>query len=295
MDLAHLILLVLQLSIGLIVACVAMRASPGDLRYLLSRPSLLIRSLLAMNVLTPILAVAIAASCKLNPQLEVALILLAVSPVPPVLPGKQGKAGGSVSYAVGLLMIAALLAIVTVPLSVNLIGRFFGRDVSVPMPLIAKVVGMSVILPLILGTIVRRSAPSFAARFAEPISKVGTILLLLGVVPFVFKSWHAIVGQIGNFTLVAIVLFVVASLLVGHLLGGPDPDDRTVLGLATATRHPGVAMTIAGAIGAPENRPAVTGALLLTVLVSAIVTGFYVKWRKRGHAALGTPIGTPAR
>ena len=91
------------------------------------------------------------------------------------------------------------------------------------------------------------------------------------------------------------MVFVLASLLIGHLLGGPDPGDRTVLALASASRHPAVAMAAASAISAPEKHPAVSAAVLLAFLVSAIVTGPYVKWRKRGHSAFATPAHTPAR
>src|SRR5215468_9327170 len=111
MSLTQLLPIVLQLSIGLMVFCVALETDPGDVMYLLRRPSLMLRSLLAMNVVMPILAVLIAVLFKLRPELKVALILLAVSPVPPVLPNKQAKAGGNVSYGIGLMLLAAILSL----------------------------------------------------------------------------------------------------------------------------------------------------------------------------------------
>jgi BASS family bile acid:Na+ symporter len=295
MTIAQLIPLVSQLSIALIVFSIALAARPGDLTYLLRKPSLLVRSLLSMSVLIPILAAIIAKSFHLRPEVKVALIVLAVSPVPPILPGKQSKAGGNVSYAIGLLMTTAVLAIVTVPVSIALIGRFFERDVQVPMPVIAMILAKSVIIPVILGVIVSRVAPSFAQRAAKPISTVSTILLMLVFLPVVIKMWPAIAATVGDFTLVSIILFVLASLVIGHLLGGPDPDDRTVLGLASASRHPAVALATASAITAPENQPGVSAAVMLAVLVSIVVTVPYVKWRRRGPAAVGTPASTPAR
>lgn len=92
-------------------------------------------------------------------------------------------------------------------------------------------------------------------------------------------------AQVGDFTLLTIVVFVVAGLLVGHLLGGPKPDDRTVLGLSTAARHPGVAVAIAK-FSAPGDQ-SVMAMILLAFLISAIVTIPYVKWRARKHASGG--------
>jgi bile acid:Na+ symporter, BASS family len=78
-------------------------------------------------------------------------------------------------------------------------------------------------------------------------------------------------------------VFVLIGLAAGHLLGGPDPDDRTVLALSTATRHPGVAIAIANA-NFPGGKLAVA-AVLLYVLVSAVVSIPYLNWIKRRHAA----------
>src|SRR5262245_16078939 len=98
MTLAQLVPIVLQISVGLVVFSIGLQAQRGDLSYLLRNPAMLVRSLLAMNVIMPILAVATALAFHLRPEVEVALILLAVAPVPPILPGKQKKAGGNVSY-----------------------------------------------------------------------------------------------------------------------------------------------------------------------------------------------------
>ena len=283
MSVAKLIPLVLQISIALIVCSIALRAQPGSLSYLFRRPSLLVRSLLAMNVVMPCVAVAMATLFHLRPEIEMTLILLSVSPVPPVLPGKEAKAGGNVSYGVGLLMAAALVSIVAVPVSVWLIGKVFGFDLHVPAATIAKVVGISVLIPLLVGMIVRRLAPAFAWRIAKPVHVVSLLLVLAGLVPILFVMWPAIRSLIGDFTLVALVVFTLVGLAVGHLLGGPDPSDRTVLGLATATRHPGVAIAIAGAI--TEDKKIIAAAVLLAALVGALVAAPYVKLRSKAGAS----------
>jgi len=283
MNVAKLIPVVLQVSIALIVCSIALRAEPGSLSYLFRRPSLLLRSLLSMNVVMPCVAVLMAQLFHLRPEIETTLILLSVSPVPPILPGKQGKAGGNVSYGIGLLFVAALVSIVTVPLSVTLIGKLFGFDLHVPAAAIAKVVGITVLIPLLVGLVVARIAPAFAQRIAKPINMVSMLLVLAGLVPILFLMWPAIQSLIGDFTLVAFVVFTVIGLLVGTLLGGPDPADRTVLGLSTAVRHPGVAITIAGAV--TDDKKIIAAAVLLAALVGAVVAAPYVKMRRKAGAA----------
>ena len=68
------------------------------------------------------------------------------------------------------------------------------------------------------------------------------------------------------------------------VIGGPAPEDRTVLALSTATRHPGIALALSGIV-APGN-VGLAAAVLLATLVVAVITVPYVKWRKRGQAAL---------
>jgi len=283
--LVQLIPLVLQVSVALIVVSVALRAVPSDVIWLLRRPSLLLRSLLAMNIVMPFLAALIASLFHIRPSVEAALILLSISPVPPVLPNKQVKAGGNVSYAVGLLAVSAVISIVTVPYSVSLIGGWFGLDLRVPTAAIAVVVGKSVLAPLLLGLIVKSAAPALAARLTRPLTIVGMLVLVLALLPVLIKMWPAVAAQATLKSLVAIVLFTLLSLAVGHLLGGPAAEDREVLALSTACRHPGVAVTIITAAAAPDQKGTVVAAVFLCVLVGTVVTGPYAKRRALRPAA----------
>ncbi|HMF27443.1 MAG TPA: hypothetical protein VKE42_01650, partial [Candidatus Cybelea sp.] len=89
MTLQQLISLGIQASMALMVFCVGLHARFDDVSYLLRRPWLLVRSLLAMNVIMPAVAVAVALWFDLDRPLKVALIALSVAPVPPILPGTQ--------------------------------------------------------------------------------------------------------------------------------------------------------------------------------------------------------------
>jgi BASS family bile acid:Na+ symporter len=98
------------------------------------------------------------------------------------------------------------------------------------------------------------------------------------------------VSLTGDGTIIALAAFVLVGLAVGHLLGGPDPEDRTVLALSTASRHPGVALAIAHATF-PEQQ-LVLAAVLLYLLVSALVSMLYLAWRRRRHAGSAAAVGT---
>ena len=64
------------------------------------------------------------------------------------------------------------------------------------------------------------------------------------MLPVLFTAWPSIIALVRRRTIVAIAAFVLVGLAVGHSLGGHDFHDRAVLALATATRHPGIALAI---------------------------------------------------
>jgi bile acid:Na+ symporter, BASS family len=265
----------------LIVLSFALLATWHDATSLLSKPSQLLRSLLAMNVLLPLFAAASVAVFALRPPVAIALLALSVSPVPPFLPQKQLKLVERQEYVYGLLATTSLLSIVLAPLTIVLIGFAFSRKVSIEPVAIGRIVALTVLIPFALGLIIRRLRPTIALRASPLASRAGIVLLVAAFVPVIITMWPAMISLIGDGTLLAIVAFIVVGLALGHLLGGPEPDDRTALALATATRHPGVALVIAA--GSFPDEKLVAPALLLYLLVGAIASAPYVRWRKRRH------------
>lgn len=286
MTIAQFVPLAVQLSMAAMIFAIGLGVAPGAMSALLRRSGWLVRAVLAMYVVMPAFAVALVLLAGLNPAVAIALVATALAPVPPILPGKELKAGGSASSILGVLVLTALLSIVFVPVATHLLGQWFDRPVQVSAATVARIVITSMLLPLGAGLLLRRLAPSFALTASRPLSIAGSALLIVAFLPVLVVEWPKLVALVGNFTLVAIVAFVVVGLAIGHRLGGPDPDDRSVLALSTATRHPAVAVAIAH--NAPD-KPSVIAAVLLILLVGALVSLPYVHWRKRRHAAINAP------
>jgi len=284
MSMAALIPVVLQASIVLSVFGLGLNASSQHATYLFRRRSQLVRSLLSMYVVVPLFAVALVAAFALHPGVKIALVALAVSPVPPVLPRKALKAGGEEAYTIGLLVATALLAIVFIPLAMEVLESVFAVPLQMSAAALARLILITVLAPLAAGMIVRHLAPALAQQIAYPVALLATALLVAGGLPIVFTAWPAVVSLIGNGTLAAIAVFVLVGLAAGHLLGGPNPQDRTVLALSTASRHPGVALAIAGA-NFPEQK-LVLAAVLLYLIVNAIVALPYLAWLRNQHAGI---------
>ena len=278
MDARQLIVLALQVSIIGTVFSFGLNTTHADFRYLFGRPSLLFRSLLAVLIITPLMAIVLVQVFEFQRAAEIALVALAISPLPPLLPSKESRVVGNTSYGVALMALLALLAIVTVPLSVKVLEQVVGRPLNVPTAAIARMVSVAVLLPLLVGMAVRTLRPAVAKRIEPVITLVAKILLILGAVALFAGMWRAILGAIGGGAVAAMLVFVVLALAIGDLLGQPERDHSIVLALSAASHHPAIALSIASA-NAPNEHFA--GTILLYLLVNLVVGGLYIAWQHR--------------
>jgi BASS family bile acid:Na+ symporter len=154
MELAILTLQLLKASNILLVFSLGLRARPQDTTYLFHRLGQLLRSFLSMNVIMTLFTAAMIVAFHLHPAVEITLIALAVSPIPPTLPKRALKAGGEASYTIGLLVAASLLSIVFVPLVVNSWRIFVGSPAKISH-VSALFVGITTLAPLAAGMLVR--------------------------------------------------------------------------------------------------------------------------------------------
>jgi bile acid:Na+ symporter, BASS family len=234
-------------------------------------------------VVMVLLAIAAAKIFHLDPVIKIAIIALAISPVPPLLPKKSSKVGATDSYVVGLTASTALFSIVLIPAWLALLGNIFHFEADLALDKVVPIVLEKVLLPLLAGILIHHFAPRFAARAAKPVALFATVLLIVGVLPVLFVASRPMWAMIGNGVLTVMVCFAVVGIAVGHFLGGPDPNDRSVLALATSTRHPGITLAIAS-LNFPDYKKAVLIVVLIHLIVSGIVAIPYMKSRKKLHA-----------
>ncbi len=287
MDAVAAIKLLLSASILLLVFALGLQATFADatslLRNFLRRPNWLLRALVSMYVIVPAAALALALAFDLPPGLRTGLLAVAIAPIPPILPGKQLKFGGDRAYVFGLLVAVSLSSIVVIPLMVLLFDLIFERDTLFGPASVLRVVGMSILLPLAAGLATRQWLPELAACIAPWVSRIGTITLFASVLPILVAAWPTIVPLWGRGVLLACIALAVAALAAGHLLGGADPSVRATLAIASAMRHPGVALALVARHAADEPRG--VAVVLLYLLVATALTTVYGLWYGRREAA----------
>jgi len=277
MGLKQLVMLALQVSIVCTVFGYGLKTSTPALLYVGRRPSLLVRSLICVFVIVPALAFVLTRVFNIRHEVEVALVALAISPVPPLLPMKEMKAGGRISYGMGLLALLALLSIATIPLAVEVLERLFDRPFAIAPSSIARLALITVLVPLVAGIIVHARAPVMAERIAPGLSLGAQLLMAVAATVLLAGVWQSVWEVTGQGAIAAFTVFIVAGLAVGHLLGGPERETSLVLGMSCACRHPAIAFAIASA-NFPDQR--FGGAIILYLLLSLLIGVPYVRWNR---------------
>lgn len=286
---ASIILVVLKGSIILSVFAIGLKASFRDVTYFFRWPGQLVRASLSMGVLMPLFALGFILLFDLHPAVQIALFAISVSPIPPIFPNKALKAGGRENYTIGLLVTSAAFSVIVIPLAVEILQRIIGIPMRMRPRTVAGVVAATVFLPLIVGIAVKTWAPKLAERLVKPMAVIALVLLVLSALPVLGGATGAMLSLIGDGTLLSISVFSVFGFIVGHLLGGPAPENRPTLALASATRHPAVALAIAHA-NFPNQRLAMP-AVLLYLMVCGVLSAIYLNWVKR-HEAQQEPAET---
>jgi BASS family bile acid:Na+ symporter len=273
------LVLALKASVAVLLFATGMSLTARDVVWLWRRPFLLAKSVLAMYVAAPVVAILMVRTLELPRPTEVALVVVAVCAGAPLLPRKLLRAGVDPSFIFSLVVATSLLAIVTVPASLHVLSEYLSFDPTATPGTVARAILKTFLLPLGAGMIVRALVPVLADRIDDVLLKVASVVLGVCALIVLVASWRR-VAELGLPSLAAFAIFTTAAIAAGHLLGGPLPEDRTSLAVACATRHIGLALLVAANARSPQALSLVAGYLVASALVSVP----YVRWRTRIHA-----------
>jgi BASS family bile acid:Na+ symporter len=279
-----------QGSLFLLIFAVGVQSSSSDLAYLAQRPSLFARAFVAVNVVVPACAVMLCVALSVDKLTEAGIIIMSVSPLAPFVVGKMMKTGADRAYVIGTYAALMAASILVVPATFALLGLLVGRDASVPVPMIARFVGVFVALPLIAGVMtgiwLERTGHS-NERVGMVLNRIALVCLLPIIAVIIYRNAGASFALVGDGSLTIIVLTVAAGIVAGHWLGGPEPMRRMALAQAAATRHPGIAILVARRHFEDAQ---VTLAIILFLLTSIVVSAIYGKWMARRVAVQVAPV-----
>ncbi len=202
---------------------------------------LVILALVANFVLVPILAYLIVLVIPLEQGLATGLIIMSTAAGAPFLPKLAQAAKGNMAFAVGLMVLLMVVTIIYMPIVLPLL--LSGVEVN-PWDIAQSLIFM-MLIPLAIGLLIKARYESTAESLQPLMSQTSTVALVLLMVTGLVLNFSSIVGVIGTGAILAILIFLVVALILGYLLGGPEGNTRSVLGLGTAQRNLSAALVVA--------------------------------------------------
>ncbi len=225
---------------------------------------LVVLALLANFVLVPLLAYAIIQVIPLEQSMQIGVILLGTAAGAPFIPKLVQGAKGNVAYAVGLMFLIMVVTIFYLPLVLPLLLP--GVEVN-PWD-VAQSLIVTMLIPLLLGMLIKSHSPDVADHWAPVMQKISSLSILILLVVGLGLNISNILSFIGTLGIAAVVLLIVGSLVIGMLLGGRDPGVRTAMGLSTANRNGAAALLVATqSFSGTDTLPFVLVGVVLMLLI----------------------------
>jgi bile acid:Na+ symporter, BASS family len=209
----------LPIALAVVMLGLGLSLTTADFARVIRYPRAATVALFCQILLLPAICLGLVLLFDLDPPLAVGMMLLAASPGGTTANIFSHLARGDVALNITLTAVNSVLAVVTLPIIVNLAlaGFFDGEDSIGLQPDKLLQVFAIVLIPVAIGMIIRRKAPGQAARMDRPV-KIGSILVLVAVIAVaVFQERGNVGGYLQQVGAVAL-LFCLLSLAIGYWL-----------------------------------------------------------------------------
>jgi BASS family bile acid:Na+ symporter len=237
-------------------------------------------------IVYPGLGYLMANTLPLSPGYGMALILVAIAPGNPFLAISVSKARGDVNYAASFMLLASLVTVVYMPFMVPVLVK----GLSATPWMIAKPMLAFILLPMVVGAIVRLRWEAVAARIQPFVKKATGVDTLAMIALLLVVYGKGLISSVGTFAFGSQVVLVAVIALAAYALsfGMPEPQ-KEILVLGLCARNVGAAL--APLFIVPNVDPAAivaTGALGTFVVIGSglLVASIFVKRKQTREAAL---------
>ena len=209
----------LPIALGIIMFGLGLSLTPGDFARIGRRPKAVTVALACQLILLPLICFGLVLLFRLPPVLAVGMMLLAASPGGTTANLYSHLFRGDVALNISLTAINSVIAVVTLPILVNLSLAFFqpgGGQVGLQL---AKTIEVFLIVlgPVALGMLVRGLRPGFAAAMDKPVRIASVVILTLVIIGAVSAQVDVLMTNLGALAGV-VVTFCVLSLGIGFIV-----------------------------------------------------------------------------
>ncbi len=208
----------LPVALGIIMFGLGLSLTVADFGRVRRHPRAVVIALACQLLLLPVVCFGLVVVLDLSPLLGIGMLLLAASPGGTSANLFSHLFHGDVALNVSLTAINSVIAIFTLPVITNLAIAYYDRGDSVSLQF-AKVVEVFavVLVPVLLGMLVRSRRPGLAATADKPV-RIGSAVILAVLVIGILVDQRDKIGEYFGDVGLATGLFCAISLVIGYLV-----------------------------------------------------------------------------
>lgn len=283
--------MILAASLIIIMLGMGLSLVADDFKRIIIYPKAIFVGLVNQLILLPLIGFAIAISFPLTPEIAIGIMILAACPGGPTSNLITHLAKGDTALSVTLTALSSFITILSIPFIINFaLIRFLDEGQMIQLDVVETItrIFIIIIIPIVIGMIIRRYWKKFALRMANPVRKASGIVIALVIIGILVKEREHIVSYFQQAGIVALVLNV-ATMLVGYYSAKlfKIKDKRAIsISIESGIQNGTLAMTIAIVLlGSTELAitPAIYSLLMFFTGGAAIYFG-----NRRDKATIGT-------
>jgi len=209
----------LPIALAVVMFGLGLTLTVGDFARIAREPRAVAGALGAQLLLLPAICFGLVELFDLEPVLAVGMMLLAASPGGTTANLLSHLFKGDVALNITLTAVNSVLAVVTLPIVVNLALSYYepsvaGESLGLQVDKVLQVFAI-VLVPVVIGMLVRRWSTSFADRADRPVRIASAVVLAAVIIGALVAEREDLGEYLASIGLVA-TLFCICSLALGY-------------------------------------------------------------------------------
>ncbi|MEQ6051519.1 bile acid:sodium symporter family protein [Lysinibacillus capsici] len=247
--------------LGIVMFGMGLTLKAVDFRLVITNPVPVIIGVCAQYVIMPLSAFLIAYIMNLPAELAAGLVLLGSVPGGTASNVMVYLAKGNVPLSITMTSFSTLLAPIATPIILLLLaGKWMPVD---PIAMFTSIIQV-IIIPIILGIIIRRVVPQIVEKSINVIPLISVVAIMI-IVSAVVAGNVDTIASAGSIIFAAVVLHNAFGLLFGYITArvlGLDESNRRAISIEVGMQNSGLGVALATAhFGPLAALPSVLGAV----------------------------------
>ncbi|MBX2816081.1 MAG: bile acid:sodium symporter family protein [Saprospiraceae bacterium] len=218
MESSFLTAVLLPASLFIIMLGMGLSLVVDDFKRIVLHPKAVLLGLVNQLIVLPLIAFGITIAMNLPTELAIGMMLLASCPGGVTSNLISHVSRGDTALSISLTAVSSFITLLTIPLYVGFAFRYFseaGHVVDVDEAGMILQILVIVIIPVMLGMLIRKKREAFALRMDKPVRIISTVLFVLILLSIIISERELIWSSLADVGLATGTLNVI-TMLIGY-------------------------------------------------------------------------------